>query len=662
MKALLKFLLVAFTVPTAIAQGVNITDESGSPGASVPVTLEYTAQNNLRQFQVEITYDDSVLTPQTTTDPIFGEEVDGCLASPGANWDGSLSNCNSPSPGTILLTVSTGAPNSSPALDTAVPFGTMTFDIDGAAPLATAFPIAVSVNTAIRSGTSDNVPSDLTTNDGSITTDIPAGQTVYSSNPSIGSTINFGNTLVGATTGAQTITVSNLQDDGTAFDILGSTGGTSAGATINVTAPGMFPASVAGDGGTSTVDVSFTCTPTARGEQSGTLTVANDADLPTDPESYPLTCTGLSPNIQIPAGPVSLSSTVAGGDPSANITVTNPQDNFTSTANNVTATAGAGEAEITVTTGGPANIAPNNSFDFEVSCDSSAEGNFSRTIDFSWDDPAGPGTGSIEVECSVSDTAPIYNSDPAPGTALALTAAAGSQSAPDGLDINNANTNQAGDDLTISSATASEPVFTVNIINSSFGPNVAADGSDDIEVTCTPPGVGTINGMLTVQTNDPNEPAGGFTYPLSCEGTGEVLTTDPDDGGTLNLGTVPPGTQTPEGTISFTNNSLNDSVQVGCGVTDTAGVFSFTPNPIEFTLDAGQTEEVVFQGTPTDISTFTADVECNNGILRGLNGPFFTVTVSGRPLVIPTMSRWGLVVMSLMLLLVGGFATRRMMA
>ncbi|MBS3747978.1 MAG: IPTL-CTERM sorting domain-containing protein [Wenzhouxiangellaceae bacterium] len=29
---------------------------------------------------------------------------------------------------------------------------------------------------------------------------------------------------------------------------------------------------------------------------------------------------------------------------------------------------------------------------------------------------------------------------------------------------------------------------------------------------------------------------------------------------------------------------------------------------------------------------------------------------------VPTMSRWGLVVMSLMLLLAGGFATRRMMA
>ncbi|MEX2499951.1 MAG: IPTL-CTERM sorting domain-containing protein [Wenzhouxiangellaceae bacterium] len=496
---------------------------------------------------------------------------------------------------------------------------------------------------------------------GSLEVSCPANESCYSSTPAIGANVDFGSAVVGQTTANQIISVSNLQDDTTtSFDITGASG-TNGGATISGTVPGGT-ATVPADGGATEVDVTFDCTPTARGNQTGTLAIENDSDSAGPSAGYDYTCAGESPNVQVPAGPVSLSGTLAGADPSDTITVANPQDGFTSTANNLTATAGAGDTEITVS-GGPTNLAAGASFDFTVSCDSSAEGNFSRTIDFSWDDPAGPGTDSITVNCTVSDTAPIYESDPVPGTPIALSAPFGTQSAPDGLDVRNANPNPAADDLIINSATADDPVFTVTVNQTTFPANGSFDGDDEIVVTCTPEGVGTVNGTLTVETNDPNEPGAGFTYPLSCEGTGETLSTNPDDGGTLNLGTVPPDTTTGEGFINFTNNGIagNGSVDVSCSVTDTDGVFTFNPDPIQFTIAEGDTGSAGFQCTPTDVSSFTADVSCTfSGAQTGTAN--FTVACAGRPLVIPTMSRWGLVVMSLMLLLVGGFATRRMMA
>lgn len=570
--------------------------------------------------------------------------------------------CSEPSPGVIRVILENTAndPLDSQAIGD---FFRLNVDVAASAPPAEQIDFVITNHQPATAAGQDMAAGTFgaANQDGQITIECPAGESCYQSNPSIGSTIAFGSAVVGqATTPVETIGVSNGQDDTVnAFSI---TGISNTGTNVTVNSPTIFPAVVPADGGGTVVDVDLECVPGARGNLSGTLTVANDADNPAGSEDYPFTCAGLSPNVQVPAGPVSLSGTLAGADPSDAITVTNPDDGFTSTANNLTAVAGAGDTQITVS-GGPTNLAPDATFDFTVSCDSSVEGSFSRTIDFSWDDPAGPGTDSITVNCTVSDTAPVYNSDPVPGSTLTMSTPFGTESAPAGIDVSNGNDNPEADDLVINSATADDPVFSVTVINDTFPPNQGPDGNDDIEVTCTPPGVGTINGTLTVETNDPNEPADGFTYPLSCEGTGDEFSTSPDDGGTLNLGAVPPNTTTTERSIVFSNNRISGggSVDVSCTVTDSADVFDFNPDPIEFTVAAGATESAGFQCTPSDVTTFSADVSCSfDGGDTGTAN--ITVTCSGRPLVVPTMSNWGLVVMSLMLLLVGGFATRRMLA
>lgn len=662
MKTLLKFFLIMLAVPTAMAQGINITDEAGSPGTSVPVTLEYTAQNNLRQFQVAISYDDSVLTPQTTTDMIFGELVDGCLAMPGGNWDGTLSNCNSPSPGTILLTVSTGASNASPALDTAVPFGTITFDVDGGAPLATTFPISISVNTAIQNGTSTNNPSDLSTDDGSITLAI-TGDAGFASTPSPGSTVALGSGEIGVASSLspELITVSEVGDQ--TLDVTALTfSGTNDTAFSTTTAPFMIT-----DGGAD-VDVDVSCTPDARGALTATLELTNNS-VNAPNAQYDLTCSGLSPNVAATPLTVNINGVIGAPNPTGSFDVTNAQDGFTSDALNA-ALAESGTAEISITDGlTDATISVDETDEVVLECDTTAAGMFSETITLTYDDPlAGGGMGQIDVtvNCDIANAFPVYESAPTPGSTLPFgTVTNGTVSAPLGVDVGNSGA-VGGADLNVTAASitgANAAQFDLTFAPFTIPAGQAPDGTADLSVTCSPDTTGAFTAALTVNTDDPAEPMGGFTYDLTCEGESDgTFVSDPAAGGTLSLGVVPPLSITPEGFIDFSNTGAVDNITVDCSVTDIAGVFVFTPDPIDFTIAPGGSESVGFQCTPTSPDTFTANVACTIGGDPNVTAADFSVVCQGQPLVIPTMSRWGLVVMSLMLLLVAGVAGRRMLA
>jgi len=646
---------VALAVSPVAAQ-FTISDETGS--GTVVTTLGFTAQNDIAQFTVDITFDGTSLTPAVDNPGNSAPTITDCLASAGANWDTTnATSCRLINANTIRVVAATGFAANVP-LDTADPFGTITWTVVGDP--GDVFPLDATVVEVLANG-ANQPTSDLGVSDGSITIAVPPNESFYTSNPVPGSTIDFGSAVVGqATSPDETIAVSNASTD-TAFDITAAAGNFGVGSgAYSVTSPAI-PATVAPS---STVNVNLNCTPGARGNNTGTFTLTTDADNVTTAD-YPTVCTGLAPNVQVSSTSISLNGVVGGTAPTGSVDVLNPSGNFTSDANNAVVNTTTFAAEISATSDvlADSTISVDEVDSLGYQCSTAAEGTFTEEFQIDYDDPISGGTAStatVTVTCQISDTAPIYNSAPMPGTLIALVTGANSQSPPDGLDINNDNTNPAGDALVISSAVASDPVFTVNVVNPSFDANVAADGNDDIEVTCTPPGVGTINGTLTVQTNASNQPGGGFTYPLSCEGTGDALTTNPDDRGTLNLGTVPPGTTTGEGLINFTNNQIDGDITVDCSVTDTAGVFTFTPDPILFTIPAGDTESAAFQCTPSDISSFTADVSCTLPVRgQGLN---FTVACAGRPLVIPTMSRWGLVVMSLVLLLVAGVAGRRMLA
>jgi hypothetical protein len=381
--------------------------------------------------------------------------------------------------------------------------------------------------------------------------------------------------------------------------------------------------------------------------------------------TWDLTCEGDLPDLQYTSTSVSLSGNVGGTNPTGSTQVSNVAPVANATNASIVLTS-ADTPELSITDGlTDATIAAGETDTLSFSCDATSAGDFTETFVIEYEDtstsPSGTAqTAEVTVSCSISDTAPQYGSDPTPGTTLSFSTDFGTTSAVEPIDVFNANSNTSADPLEITSATASDPVFNVNLINTTFQPDSGgtADGTTDIEVSCSPTGVGLVTGTLTVESND-----GTQNYPLECQGTGDFMTTTPAAGGTLNLGSVPPNTATPEGSILFTNNDLDDTIDVTCTVSDPDGVFTATPDPVEFTVAPGATESAVFQCTPPQVESYSAAVSCSGQfVVRG--APFvgdYTVTCSGRPLVIPTLSNWGLILMSLVLLTIGGLVGRRML-
>ena len=628
----------------------------GPPGPAV-FDLNYVAQNSISDFRATITYDPAILTPQVTTSP----NVDGCLANLPASHSGPFSACTLFAPGEIRVTVSEFA---NAALPTTEPLGSITFDIDALAPIgATVVDLETTEVTDTANALLPN--SSLATQDGSVVVPAPAGG-FYNSTPAPGDQLDLGAAVVGNTAvPVDTLTVDNASAD--AFDI---TGFAIINPELGFDGAQAFPVSVPGAGSFAfdgTDGAEWTCTPSARGTLTGNFDVNHDAAGGAgSPVTYGFTCDGLSPNVQVPAGPVILAGLTVDPDPTGTFTVTNPQDGFTSDALNVTAAGGAGDTEITVTTGGPTTIAAGNDFDFGVSCDSTAAGSFSRTIDITWDNPlsGGPTSDSIDVNCEITDAVPSYLGAPASGSTITFPITTnGTTSAPIGIDVSNDGVGPSPDsDLEIISATPADAIqFSATINTSTIA---ISDGvvTDAITVTCSPSAGSTspITTTLTVVHNGDDTDA---TYDLECPTAPDaVFNSDPAPLGTLNLGVVPPGSTTPEGFIDFSNDGAVDSLDVACTVTDAEGVFNFTPDPIDFTLNPGETESAGFQCTPPTPGSFTATLACD---ITGTAGPISTsydVVCQGEPLVVPTLDRWGLLLMALFVLGIGGLAGRRMMA
>ena len=544
--------------------------------------------------------------------------------------------------------------------------GSIELSIAGDAPIGT-FPIQIQSENYFDLNGDNITPSPSGSAAGSIIVEGPS----LTFNPAGDNTntLDTGSAPVGTPTTMDTVTVT---ESGTDDVVLQSCGFSAA---VLGDFPGDFSVTYTGPnaGGGNGLPATFTggsdasgtltpeCIPSGAGTRSATMTcsVEDGVGGSLGNRAWPLTCAGLAPNVQLPAN-ITVNGTVADADPTGTLTVTNPDDGFTSTATNVAATEGAGDARVTLTTsGGPFGISPDGSLDFDVSCDSSAaDPSFTRTIEFSWDNPdsAGPNSGSVDVQCVISDTAPDYNSDPAPGVGiLSMTADFGQTSGGQGIDVNNGNPNTEAADLTIS-ATADNAVFDVSFFAGPYAPGAAAV-TDAIEVTCTPEGVGTVTGTLTVETDDPNEPMGGFKYDLECVGTGDLLTTSPANG-TLGLPAVPPQNQT-SGEFGVTNNSLDDTLNISCTIDDPEGIFTF--DPVALTLAVGASDQIDVTADPPAVGNFSATLNCTER--DGLVEPFtLTANATGRPLIIPTLSQWGLLALMLSLLLAGGLYTRRMLA
>ena len=642
------------------SQSSTVGTDSVAPGDTATIALTWDdPTNSITQMQFDVVFDTSV---------VDGGSIDFSNCQ-GNTLNGTTVNCTFGPGGTTdrwRVAIITFPPQviGSGAL------GTVDLPTFAAAPLGVS-PLTI-VN-AVYSDAVGQVPSAGDTS-GSITLLAPAGEGFYASNPAPGATLAFGSAEVGSSAGTQAVNVQNLSPD-TAFDVTG----------VNVAAPisnsDAFDITVSAGGN---ADVTFECTPDARGLLSGGVAILHDAvNGAGSPVDYDYTCTGLAPLVSVtpPSQTANVLAIPGGTSDFATYSVFNDNaDGFSSTATGFALVtplvSGPGGTAPTIGVTGIPDIAPGVTTTFNVTCDAdenTTEGTWVYDVNVTWTnpDPSGDDSATVQFTCEVVAAVPEYDSTPAPGDTIPFGSVTnGLTSAPQGIDVQNDGVGPSPDsDLNITGVSTTDnsggSVFAA-IINNAGPFLVGAAGTvDAITVTCTPDTVGPITGTLTVNTNDPTEPAGGFEYDLECEGLSDgEFSSDPDNGGTLNLGTVFPGDTTAPGSITFENDGTFDDIEVfGCSVSDPDGVMSFTPNPIPdpITVGPGGAESITFQCTPPLPGGYQATLSCS-GVDGDQNftGPLsYTILCQGQPLVVPTMNWWGLIALAALLLMLGGFASRR---
>ncbi|MBU1189418.1 MAG: choice-of-anchor D domain-containing protein [Gammaproteobacteria bacterium] len=628
---------------------ITVNGGSGNVGGTVTIDFDYAAldADDVGGFQFDLTYDPAALTPSNIAD---------CGLNRPASHNASCTEPGGAGNGTVRTLIA----DFTPPTDEITPFnianfGELTFTINQPGTHTLTFTNGVGGDI-----TGANVP--ITGNDASITGAI-VGNAGFASSPAPGATIALGESEVGTVSGLspQNITVSEIGDQ--QLDITAITFAGPDAADFSTT---VAPFSIADGGADAIVDVS--CTPSSRGFLTATVELTNNSVNAPAPV-YDLTCAGLSPNVVVPAGPVAINGLTIDPNPlTGTFDVTNPDDDFTSDALNVTAAA-VGDAEITVAPAGPLTIATAGSQTFTASCDNTAAGNFTSTITITWDDPVSGGTlnDTIDVNCTVIDEVAEYESVPPAGSTLDFGAVLnGDTSAPLGVDIGNSNTDATPNaDLTISAATITGPdaaVFT--LLTDPTGDVIPAgqapDGTDNAEVTCTPTdGFSTFTATLTISSNDPD---GDATYPLTCDGDSDAaLVSDPVPG-TVSLGIIGPGGSA-DTTITLTNTGTTDDISLdSCTLTADPEITLVSPVAFPVAIAPGASTDIVLNCTPGSPGTFTGTLACEASDVQGTLIPLnYDLICSGQAVEVPTLSRLGLLAMIMALMAVGfiGFRLRQ---
>ncbi len=155
--ALLAYTVGAMMASVANAQSFTVSSEDAVVGdSSVTVDWSWVAGASVTGFGVDIVFDDSLLTPQTTSAG-GADTVDGCLANvpTGVN----LQSCNLINSTTIRLSLTVLGTTPIASLS---PGGTITFDIDGGAAAGDSSTLDASLASVVPTGTS------VTVNDGGV--------------------------------------------------------------------------------------------------------------------------------------------------------------------------------------------------------------------------------------------------------------------------------------------------------------------------------------------------------------------------------------------------------------------------------------------------------------------------------------------------------------
>lgn len=623
---------------------ITVGDEAGAVGGTVTVMYDYSAMDvdDVGGFQFDLTYDPMALTPT---------DVSTCGNNAPATHTPSCTEPGGAGMGTIRTLIADFAPPTAEIMPLAItPFGEFTFMINqsGVHTLTFTNATGADVNAA-------NVA--IMGNDAAITGTI-VGAAGYASTPAPGASIDFGGVVVGLTNSmAAAINVAETGDQ--QLDVMApafTTGTDFASATAAFSIVDGGPA----------VDVEVSCTPTTRGALADAVSLNNNSVNAPMP-SYDLACSGLSPNVMVAPTTITLNGVIGLADPSDSFTVSNPQDGFSSAAQNAMLASAPDAAEITIDDGlDDATIAVDETDTVTVSCSTAAAGVFTETITVTWDDPVGPGTQDVVVNCTIINEIPEYESVPAEGSTLDFGAVlSGVQSAPLGIDIGNSDTDVVPNGtLTITGASIAGPdagVFTLtnDPTGDNFPADTAPDGTADAEVTCTPSDTfSTFTATLTITSNDPDSP---HAYPLTCMGDSDAaFDSNPVSGSTIDFGFLLPGMSADE-TITFSNTgSVEDLSADSCTLTADPE-FSLVSPVFPANIPAGGSLDVVLNCTAGAPGLFTGSLSCDIQDSQGVTvaSPTFDLRCTGAAVEVPTLSRFGLIAL-VMTLMMGGFIAFRL--
>jgi hypothetical protein len=144
----------------------------------------------------------------------------------------------------------------------------------------------------------------------------------------------------------------------------------------------------------------------------------------------------------------------------------------------------------------------------------------------------------------------------------------------------------------------------------------------------------------------------------SVQGTGVTearFSSDPAPGG-VNMGLAPPGGSLNQTVVVSNEGNANLTVN-NCTLNDPDGLFSITPDPIDFSIAPDGSDSFAVSCNVPAPGSFSASLSCdtndpNNAAVS------YTFTCNGQILEIPTMQPWGLVLLTMLMLMIGGLSIR----
>lgn len=189
-------------------------------------------------------------------------------------------------------------------------------------------------------------------------------------------------------------------------------------------------------------------------------------------------------------------------------------------------------------------------------------------------------------------------------------------------------TNSGTGNLSLSNLTMSHSAFKVS---PAAPPNIvlAPGGSQTLAVTFTPAAVGTINGSLTIASNDPDSPA--VTVNLSAQGAAAPAPNIVVAPYLMNFGNVIIGSPSAPQTMTFTNNGTADLNVTG--ISSSNPRYTLTPSvPPALLLAPGASQTLSVTFTPSALGTAAATISIAS---NDADTPTVTVNATGSGIAAP---------------------------